>query len=59
MSVAAAFSPDGTQVVTASADHTARIWSIFTIEVQALIDRARGMLRRELTAEERKEFFLD
>jgi WD40 repeat protein len=38
----AAFSPDGTRVVTASADHTARLWDVWNHpEGQYFSDRLR------------------
>jgi hypothetical protein len=52
--------PDGTRIVTASADDTARIWRVFRL-TQALIDYARTKLppqRQELTEAQKREFFL-
>ena len=54
-----AFSLDGQRVVTASNDKTARLWGIMTAHGQALIDYARDIVPRELSAEERKHFFLE
>ena len=54
----AAFSPDGTRVVTASDDETAKIWRVFPT-TQALIDYARSIVPRQLTPEQRKQFFLE
>ena len=54
----AAFSADGAKVVTASADGTARIWRVFRT-TQELIDYARSILPRQLTPEQRKQFFLE
>jgi hypothetical protein len=54
----ATFSPDGTHVVTASADTTARIWNIFPT-TQSLIDRAKEVVPRCLTPKARDEAFLD
>ncbi len=54
----AAFSPDGTRVVTASDDRTTRILPLFPT-TQALIDDARRIVSRQLTAEQRKQFFLE
>ena len=56
--IAAAFSPDGTRIVTASYDNTARVWRTFP-NTQSLIDYARATVPRQLTPEERKRFFLD
>jgi WD40 repeat protein len=52
------FSADGTRVVTASADGTAKIWRVFQT-TQELIDYARGIVPRQLTPEQRKQFFLE
>jgi WD40 repeat protein len=52
----AAFSPDGTRVVTASSD--ARIWRV-SRTTQELIDYARSIGPRKLTPEQRKQFFLE
>jgi hypothetical protein len=52
-----AFSPDGGRVVTASKDSTARIFDLFQT-TQDLIDHARSIVPRQLTACERKRFFL-
>ena len=54
----AAFSPDGTRVVTASFDKTAKIWRVFPT-TQALIDYAQSIVPRQLTPEQRKQFFLE
>ncbi len=54
----AAFSPDGAEVVTASSDRTARIWRVFRT-TQELIDYARNIVPRQLTPEQRKQFFLE
>ena len=51
-----AFSPDGTRIVTASDDNTARIWRIFPT-TRALVDYARSVMPRELTGDHRVEFF--
>jgi dipeptidyl aminopeptidase/acylaminoacyl peptidase len=53
----AAFSQDGSRVVTASEDSTARVFYLFET-TQDLIDHARSIVPRELTACERKRFFL-
>jgi hypothetical protein len=54
----AAFSPDGSRVVTASADKTARVWRIFFI-TQNLVDNAKDAVPRCLTRERRERAFLD
>jgi WD40 repeat protein len=54
----AAFSPDGSKVVTASYDRSARIWRVFRT-TQELIDYARSIVPRQLTPEQRKQFFLE
>lgn len=52
----AAFSPDGRFIVTNS-DYL-RIWPAFPT-TQVLIDYARSMMPRPLTAQQRKDFFLE
>jgi WD40 repeat protein len=54
----AIFSADGRRIVTTSDDETARVWATFA-STQALVDFARSILPRRLTADERKAFFLD
>jgi WD40 repeat protein len=54
----AAFSTDGTRVVTASEDGTARVWRVFST-TQALIDYARSIVPRQLTSAQRQQYFLD
>jgi WD40 repeat protein len=56
--LSAAFNQDGTRVVTASQDHTARIWRVFPT-TQALIGHANSIVPRQLTPEQRKQFFLE
>jgi WD40 repeat protein len=51
------FSRDSSKIVTACYDHTAQVWRTFA--GQSLIDYARGMVPRQLTAEERERFFID
>jgi hypothetical protein len=45
-------------VVTASDDGTARIWRVFPT-TQELINYAHSIVSRELTPEQRKQFFLE
>jgi WD40 repeat protein len=52
----AAFSPDG-RFIAANSEYL-RIWPAFP-DTQALIDFARSLLPRPLTAQQRKDFFLE
>jgi WD40 repeat protein len=54
----AVFDHTGSRVVTASADCTARIWRVLPT-VRELVEHARAIMPRELTPEQRKQFFLD
>jgi WD40 repeat protein len=54
----AVFDPSGARVLTASTDGTARIWGVFPT-VKALVEHARAIMPRALTAAQRKQFFLD
>ena len=54
---AGAFSPHG-WIVTTSRDRTVRLWPAFD-STQALVDHARAVMPRQLTAQQRKDFFLD
>ena len=49
----ASFSPDGSRLVTASADHTARLWRVRTADVLALAD---ARLKRDFTEAERTRY---
>lgn len=53
----AAFSPDGTRIVTGSDDITARVWWIWRT-VEALVREAGRRLPRQLTAEQEVRFGL-
>ena len=53
----AAFSSDGQKLLLAYADGTAHLYRIF-LSTQDLIDYARAIVPRELTSEQRKQFFL-
>ncbi len=54
----AAFSPDGSRIVTASLDKTARLWPNYPTS-QSPIDCARCIVPRQLTDDERERFFLE
>jgi WD40 repeat protein len=56
--VAAALSGDNRRLITAAEDGTARLLRLFPT-TQALIDHARQLVPRQLTDNERKQFFLD
>ena len=53
----AAFSPDGTRIVTASKDKTARVWDVFP-GTQAFVSAVKAAIPRCLTQGQRKAFFL-
>ncbi len=53
----AVFSPDGTRMLTASDDATARVWAFST--KQELIDYACSILPRPLSRVQRRQFFLE
>jgi hypothetical protein len=50
-------SPDGARIVTGSEDGTARVWEVFP-SGQALIDQAKALAPRCLTAAQRKLYHL-
>ena len=52
------FSPDGTQIVTASSDGNANIWKNY-ISTQGVVDYAIKRLKKCLTPEQRKRFYLN
>jgi WD40 repeat protein len=56
--VYAEFSPNGRSIITASTDHTAHIWHLFS-NTQNLITYANKIVPRNLTNEQRKQFFLE
>jgi hypothetical protein len=45
-------------VLTASDDHTARLWCVFPT-VRTLVEHARAIKPRALTPAQRKQFFLE
>jgi WD40 repeat protein len=51
-----AFSPDGRRIITAS--DIVRVWPAF-LKTQDLVDYAREVMPRALTAEQREQYFLD
>jgi hypothetical protein len=53
----AAWSPDGTRIVTTSVDGTARLWRAFG-STQALVNAAKDQMGRCLTPAQRKQYFL-
>ena len=53
----AAFSPDGKRIVTASRDHTARLWKVFA-DTQQLVTHAKAIVPRCWTGAELASFFL-
>ena len=54
----AAFSPDGTRIVTASGDNTARVWPLVgTLEQLAAYARSLK-LPRQLTEAQKKQYFI-
>ncbi len=55
--LSAAFSSNG-WIVTTSSDRSVRLWTAFGT-TQALIDYARAHMPRELTPEQRQQYFLD
>jgi len=50
----AAFSPDGTRIVTASHDHTARAWRCFRTAAE-LVAFVQPLLTRGLTGRQRRD----
>jgi hypothetical protein len=54
----AVFAPDGSRIVTASADGTARLWEALPETETTLVDRVKAELPRCLTAEQRQLLFL-
>ncbi len=55
---AVAFSPDGTRVLTGSADNTARLWPIFP-SARDLVEVAKATVPRCLTSIQRLDFHLN
>src|SRR4029077_4680499 len=54
--LSAAFNPNGSRIVTASADHTARVWDALTRD--GLVRFSRTRVFRGLTREERDRYGL-
>jgi WD40 repeat protein len=54
----AAFSPDGTRIVTVPNDRTARVWRIYC-SLSDLIERAESLKLEPLTSDERRRYFLE
>ncbi len=52
-----AFSPDGSKIITASSDKSARIWPAFT-STQHLVDHLKASMPRCLTPEQRKAIYI-
>jgi hypothetical protein len=55
--VSAVFSPDGSRIITASGDNTARLWEILP-EANGLIPQGKAAIPRCLTVAQRTSFFL-
>jgi WD40 repeat protein len=51
------FAPDGSRILTASADKTARLWEAFP-EPQTLVDLVKREMPRCFTEEQRERLFL-
>jgi hypothetical protein len=56
--VAAVFSPDGTRVVTASDDQTARVWGEWHFGLEDMIAIARKRVRTTLSPDQDQRFGL-
>jgi WD40 repeat protein len=56
----ATYHPNGEQVVTVSRDNTAKLWPVHTVlDTQTLIDYANQVVPRQLTTQQRQQFFLE
>ncbi|MDY6992684.1 MAG: hypothetical protein SVR94_08790, partial [Pseudomonadota bacterium] len=56
----ATYHPQGQQIATVSRDKTARLWPVHPLpDLQTLIDKANQVLPRQLTAQQRQQFFLE
>ena len=56
--MSAGFTPDGTRIVTASADYTARVWPVLPSSQQALVAHAKRIVPRCLSPKQLRSFYL-
>ncbi|NJO14360.1 MAG: TIR domain-containing protein [Thioploca sp.] len=57
----ATYHPNGRQIVTVSRDKTAKLWPVYSLptDIQTLIDYANQVVPRQLTTQQRQQFFLE